>query len=258
MARIALGLEYDGTGFVGWQVQRTGRSIQDTIAQAVSVVANETVSILGAGRTDAGVHAAYQVAHFDTSAVRTKREWILGINSKLPDDIVVNWAKEVDDEFDARRSALLRRYRYLIMERETRSALLRHRTWWLRKKLDNNSMVFAASRLLGEHDFSAFRASSCQSYSPIRRLVSVEINRVGDLLHLEFTANAFLQHMVRNLVGVLAEIGSGKASPNWAEEVLNSRDRTKGGVTAPPQGLSLIGVTYPDRYDFSYSIDQSI
>ena len=251
MARIALGLEYDGTGFVGWQVQRTGRSIQDTIAQAVSVVANETVSILGAGRTDAGVHAAYQVAHFDTSAVRTKREWILGINSKLPDDIVVNWAKEVDDEFDARRSALLRRYRYLIMERETRSALLRHRTWWLRKKLDNNSMVFAASRLLGEHDFSAFRASSCQSYSPIRRLVSVEINRVGDLLHLEFTANAFLQHMVRNLVGVLAEIGSGKASPNWAEEVLNSRDRTKGGVTAPPQGLSLIGVTYPDRYDFS-------
>ena len=255
MARIALGLEYDGTGFVGWQVQRTGRSIQDTIAQAVSVVANETVSILGAGRTDAGVHAAYQVAHFDTSAVRTKREWILGINSKLPDDIVVHWANEVDGEFDARRSALLRRYRYLIMERETRSALLRHRTWWLRKKLDNNSMISAASRLLGEHDFSAFRASSCQSYSPIRRLVSVEINRVGDLLHLEFTANAFLQHMVRNLVGVLAEIGSGKASPNWAEEVLNSRDRTKGGVTAPPQGLSLIGVTYPDRYNFSYSID---
>ena len=258
MARIALGLEYDGTGFVGWQVQRTGRSIQDTIAQAVSVVANETVSILGAGRTDAGVHAACQVAHFDTSAVRTKREWILGINSKLPDDIVVHWANEDDGEFDARRSALLRRYRYLIMERETRSALLRHRTWWLRKKLDNNSMISAASRLLGEHDFSAFRASSCQSYSPIRRLVSVEINRVGDLLHLEFTANAFLQHMVRNLVGVLAEIGSGKASPNWAEEVLNSRDRTKGGVTAPPQGLSLIGVTYPDRYDFSYSIDQSI
>ena len=255
MARIALGLEYDGTGFVGWQVQRTGRSIQDTIAQAVSVVANETVSILGAGRTDAGVHAACQVAHFDTSAVRTKREWILGINSKLPDDIVVHWANEVDGEFDARRSALLRRYRYLIMERETRSALLRHRTWWLRKKLDNNSMISAASRLLGEHDFSAFRASSCQSYSPIRRLVSVEINRVGDLLHLEFTANAFLQHMVRNLVGVLAEIGSGKASPNWAEEVLNSRDRTKGGVTAPPQGLSLIGVTYPDRYNFSYSID---
>ena len=255
MARIALGLEYDGTGFVGWQVQRTGRSIQDTIAQAVSVVANETVSILGAGRTDAGVHAACQVAHFDTSAVRTKREWILGINSKLPDDIVVHWANEVDGEFDARRSALLRRYRYLIMERETRSALLRHRTWWLRKKLDNNSMISAASRLLGEHDFSAFRASSCQSYSPIRRLVSVEINRVGDLLHLEFTANAFLQHMVRNLVGVLAEIGSGKASPNWAEEVLNSRDRTKGGVTAPPQGLSLIGVTYPDRYGFSYSVD---
>ena len=255
MVRIALGLEYDGTEFVGWQTQRSGRSIQDTIAQAVSVVANETVPIFGAGRTDAGVHAACQVAHFDTSAVRTKREWTLGINSSLPDDIVVHWANEVDGEFDARRSALLRCYRYLIMERETRSALLRHRTWWLRKKLDNNSMVSAASRLLGEHDFSAFRASSCQSYSPIRRLVSVEINRVGDLLHLEFTANAFLQHMVRNLVGVLAEIGSGKASPNWAEEVLNSRDRTKGGVTAPPQGLSLIGVTYPDRYGFSSSFD---
>ena len=255
MARIALGLEYDGTEFVGRQTQRPARSGEDINAQAVSVVANETVPIFGAGRTDAGVHAACQVAHFDTSAVRTKREWMLGINSSLPDDIVVHWANEVDDEFDARRSALLRRYRYLIMERETRSALLRHRTWWLRKKLDNNSMISAASRLLGEHDFSAFRASSCQSYSPIRRLVSVEINRVGDLLHLEFTANAFLQHMVRNLVGVLAEIGSGKASPNWAEEVLNSRDRTKGGVTAPPQGLSLIGVTYPDRYGFSSSFD---
>ena len=257
MTRIALGLEYDGTNFVGWQTQRSERSVQDTLAQAASDVANQAVLVFGAGRTDSGVHASYQVAHFDTSAVRTIRQWILGINSSLPDDVVVHWAREVDSQFDARRSALLRRYRYLIMERETRSALFRHRTWWLRQTLDRRSMTAAASNLLGEQDFSAFRASGCQSHSPMRRLVSVGIHRVGDLLHLEFTANAFLQHMVRNLVGVLVEIGSGKARPAWAKEVLNSRDRTKGGVTAPPQGLSLIEVTYPDRYDFPTSTDNS-
>jgi tRNA pseudouridine38-40 synthase len=256
MARIALGLEYDGTDFVGWQTQRSGRNVQDALVKAASVVANQAVLIFGAGRTDSGVHAAYQVAHFDTSAVRTTREWILGINSYLPDDVVVHWAREVDGQFDARRSALLRRYRYLIRERETRSALFRHRTWWLRQKLDCRSMTAAASSLLGEQDFSAFRASGCQSHSPMRQLVSVGIHRVDDLLHLEFTANAFLQHMVRNLVGVLVEIGSGKARPSWAKEVLNSRDRKKGGVTAPPQGLSLIEVTYPDRYDFPPSTDE--
>ena len=247
--RVALGLEYDGTDFVGWQIQRSGRSIQAALAEAVSTVADQPVTIAGAGRTDAGVHASYQVAHFDSDATRTPRQWVLGINSNLPDDVVVTWARQVDGEFDARRSAILRRYRYLIMERDTRSALLRHRIWWLRKVLDCRAMTAAATALLGERDFSAFRATGCQSRTPMRRLVSIGVHRADGLLQLDFTANAFLQHMVRNLVGVLAAIGRGEAESSWAGEVLASRDRAEGGVTAPPQGLTLVGVTYPDRYD---------
>ncbi len=247
--RVALGLEYDGTDFVGWQTQRSVRSVQETLAEAVSIVANQPVIIAGSGRTDAGVHASYQVAHFDSNAVRTPRQWVLGINSNLPDDVVVKWAREVDSDFDARRSALLRRYRYLIMERDTRSALLRHRSWWLRESLDCGAMTAAATTLLGEQDFSAFRAAGCQSHTPMRYLASIGVHRASGLLRLDFTANAFLQHMVRNLVGVLVEIGRGEAAPSWAGEVLAGRDRTKGGVTAPPQGLALIGVTYPDHYD---------
>jgi len=247
--RVALGIEYDGTGFVGWQIQRSGRSVQAVLSQAVSTVANHPVTIAGSGRTDAGVHASYQVAHFDSEATRTSRQWVLGINSNLPNDIAVKWVQEVDGEFDARRSAILRRYRYLIMERDTRPVFLRHRSWWLRKKLDCGAMTAAATTLLGEQDFSAFRAASCQSHTPMRRLVSITLRRADGLLQLEFTANAFLQHMVRNLVGVLTEIGRGEAESGWAAEVLASRDRTKGGVAAPPQGLALIGVTYPDYYD---------
>ena len=247
--RVALGLEYDGTDFVGWQIQRSGRSVQAALAEAVSAVANQPVAISGAGRTDAGVHASYQVAHFDSAAARTPRQWVLGINSNLPDDVAVMWAREVGSEFDSRRSAVLRRYRYLILERDTRSALLRHRSWWLRETLDCGAMTAAATSLLGERDFSAFRAAGCQSHTPMRRLVSIGLHRAEGLLQLEFTANAFLQHMVRNLVGVLAQVGRGEAESMWAAEVLASRDRTKGGVTAPPQGLALIGVTYPGRYD---------
>jgi len=247
--RVALGLEYDGTDFVGWQTQRSGRSVQAAVAEAVSTVADHPVAIAGSGRTDAGVHASYQVAHFDAEANRTLRQWVLGINTNLPEDVVVKWAREVDSKFDARRSAILRRYRYLVMECDTRSALLRHRSWWLRDTLDCGAMTAAATVLLGEQDFSAFRAAGCQSHTPMRRLVSIAVQRVDGLLRLEFTANAFLQHMVRNLVGVLAAIGRGEAPPSWAAEVLASRDRTKGGVTAPPQGLTLIGVTYPGRYD---------
>ncbi|MBH98401.1 MAG: tRNA pseudouridine(38-40) synthase TruA [Rhodospirillaceae bacterium] len=248
--RIALGLEYDGTDFVGWQIQRSGRTVQETLANAVSKIANENLSVFGAGRTDARVHAEYQVAHFDTSSVRDPRQWLLGINSNLPNDVVVRWVRTVDSKFDARHSALLRTYRYLIKERETRSALLRNQVWWWRQELDQELMKKAAALLIGEHDFSAFRASSCQSHSPIRRLDSVVINRRYGLLQIEFTANAFLQHMVRNIVGVLTDVGCGKASPSWAAEVLKGRDRKKAGVTAPPQGLSLIGVTYPYLYDF--------
>lgn len=246
--RIAVGLEYDGTDFVGWQVQRNGRSVQGALEAAVSAVADQRVSVTGAGRTDAGVHARCQVAHFDTHAERTSRQWLLGINSNLSEDAAVRWVRPLDADFHARRSATARRYRYRILERKTRSALLRHRTWWQREALDCGAMTAAASALLGERDFSAFRAAGCQSKTPMRRLTSVALYRADGLLHLEFEANAFLHHMVRNLVGVLVEVGRGDAPPHWAAEVLAARDRTRGGVTAPPQGLTLVGVRYPSRY----------
>ena len=246
--RLAVGLEYDGAGFVGWQVQRSGRSVQGVLEAAVSRVADERISVTGAGRTDSGVHAHGQVAHFDTHARRTSRQWLLGINSNLPEDAAVRWVRRVGADFHARRSATARRYRYLILERETRSALLRHRSWWRRETLDCAAMCAAASALLGERDFSAFRASGCQSATPMRRLTSIGLYRANGLLHLEFEANAFLQHMVRNLVGVLVEIGRGAAPPDWAAEVLAGRDRTRAGVTAPAQGLTMVGVSYPRRY----------
>ena len=246
--RVAVGLEYDGTEFVGWQVQRNGRNVQGALETAVSAVADERINVTGAGRTDAGVHARCQVAHFDTRAQRTSRQWLLGINSNLPEDVAVHWVRPLDADFHARRSATARRYRYRILERKTRSALLRHRCWWRRGELDCAAMTAAASSLLGERDFSSFRAAGCQSSTPMRRLTTVGLYRAGGLLHLEFEANAFLQHMVRNLVGVLVEVGQGTAPPGWAAEVLSARDRTRGGVTAPPQGLTLVGVRYPSRY----------
>ena len=255
--RIAVGLEYDGADFVGWQVQRAGRSVQGALEAAVSAVADERISVTGAGRTDAGVHARGQVAHFDSHARRTPRQWLLGINSSLPEDVAAHWVRHLDADFHARRSATARRYRYRILERRTRSALLRRRSWWRRGELDCAAMAAAASSLLGERDFSSFRAAGCQSKSPMRRLTTVALYRTDDLLHLEFEANAFLQHMVRNLVGVLVEVGRGAAPPGWAAQVLAARDRTRGGVTAPPQGLTLMGVRYPARFDLPPLPDRS-
>ena len=248
MTRIALGLEYDGTDFVGWQQQRQGRSVQQELAAAVSAVADEPVGVHGSGRTDAGVHAAGQVAHFDTRAQREPRQWLLGINSLLADDIAVSWAKAVDSDFDARRSAKWRRYRYQVLQQPTPSALARRRCWWVRDTLDCAAMTAAAAYWLGENDFSAFRAAGCQSSSPLRRLMSVSVMRSGPLVVLEFKANAFLQHMVRNLVGALAEIGRGRQPAGWAAELLVGGDRTAGGVTAPPQGLTLVEIAYPERF----------
>ena len=246
--RVAVGLEYDGTDFVGWQVQREGRSVQGVLEAAVSAVADERTGVTGAGRTDAGVHARCQVAHFDTRAQRTSRQWLLGINSNLPEDVALRWVRPLDADFHARRSATARRYRYRILERGTRSALLRRRSWWRRGELDCAAMTAAAGALLGERDFSSFRAAGCQSRTRMRRLTTVALYRAGGLLHLEFEANAFLQHMVRNLVGVLVEVGQGRRTPGWAAEVLAARDRARGGVTAPPQGLTLAGVRYPARF----------
>jgi tRNA pseudouridine38-40 synthase len=252
MPRIALGLEYDGTDFVGWQVQRAGRSIEAALASAVQAVANEPTTVHGAGRTDAGVHAARQVAHFDTYARRSERQWLLGINSNLPPDVAVRWVREVPSTFDARRSALRRRYRYSILEQPTRPALARGRVWWIREPLDAAAMTAASLHWLGEHDFSAFRAAGCQAKSPMRRLLAVRVARAaqadGILWQIDFTANAFLQHMVRNLVGALVEIGRGDLPPAAAREMLASRDRTQAAVAAPPGGLTLLEVLYPEHY----------
>ena len=246
--RIAIGLEYDGTAYNGWQRQRSGTGIQALVEDALSSVANEPVEVHCAGRTDAGVHASGQVAHFDTRISRTQRGWLLGANSNLPDDINLRWVEFVDDRFHARYAAASRTYRYLILNRVTRSALWRNRVWWVQQPLDELRMQSGAEQLVGEHDFSAFRASGCQASTPMREVKEVTVVRSAEWLTITITANAFLQHMVRNIVGLLVAIGSGGESPDWAGEVLASRDRTIGGVAAPAQGLTLFNVTYPDEF----------
>ena len=201
-----------------------------------------------AGRTDTGVHAAGQVVHFETSSERTERGWLLGANSNMPNDVNVTWAKPVVDDFHARFSATSRSYRYCILNRAQRSALHRHRAWWVYQPLDEERMHAAAQQLLGRHDFSAFRAAGCQASSPVRDLRQISVCRSGDWLTLEVTANAFLQHMVRNITGMLAAIGLGEQEVAWASEVLDSRDRTAGGIAAPPQGLTLVAVEYPPSF----------
>jgi tRNA pseudouridine38-40 synthase len=250
--RIAIGVEYDGTGFVGWQAQRSGRSVEAALAAAIGFVADEPVIVHGSGRTDAGVHALQQVAHFDTRAARTPRQWQLGINSNLPPDVAVRWVTPVPDDFDARRSALKRRYRYSILQQAARPVLLRDRVWWVRDALDCAAMSAAALCWLGEHDFSAFRAAGCQAKTPMRHMYAIHVARApradGALVTCEFTANAFLQHMVRNLVGLLVAIGHGELPAAAAAQILASRDRTAAGVAAPPGGLALVEVSYPERY----------
>lgn len=246
--RVALGIEYDGTGYVGWQRQKSGVGVQAVVEKTLSKVADEPVAVVCAGRTDTGVHATEQVVHFDTPAERTERGWMLGANSNLPDDINVSWAALVADDFHARFSASLRIYRYLILNRHYRSALNRRRAWWVYEPLEEGAMQEAASHLIGRHDFSAFRAAGCQASTPVRELSELSVARRGNWIVITVKANAFLQHMVRNIAGTLVAIGRGEQEPKWARSVLDTRDRTKGGVAAPPHGLTLIGVEYPDRF----------
>jgi tRNA pseudouridine38-40 synthase len=248
MPRIALGIEYDGSAYNGWQKQRTGTGVQEVLERALAEVADEPVEAVCAGRTDSGVHASAQVAHFDSSAVRTVRNWVLGVNSNLPADINALWAAPVSDDFHARYSALARTYRYLILNRLARSALHRQRAWWLHRPLEVEAMQLAAASLIGEHDFSAFRAAGCQARTPRRHVTAIGIERHGHWVTVTITANAFLQHMVRNIVGLLAAVGSGDEPPAWAAAVLESRDRRQGGMTAPAHGLTLIAVDYPERF----------
>ena len=248
MPRIALGLEYDGSAFVGWQWQLNQRNVQACVEAALSKVAAEPITVHCAGRTDAGVHALEQVVHFNTCVQRESRAWLLGGNANLPDDVRVLWAREVDQNFHARFSAVARYYRYVILNRPMKSALCRKQVTWCFNPLDEVKMQGAANHLVGDHDFTSFRAQGCQSLSPRRIMHFIRVSREHDRVIIELSANAFLHHMVRNIAGVLMEIGTGKKDQDWARELLAVRDRKLGGVTAPSDGLYLGGVYYPPLF----------
>lgn len=247
--RIALGVEYDGSWYHGWQRQSNGVSIQATLEEAVSRVADHPVQLVCAGRTDAGVHATAQVVHFDTESVRDSRAWILGSNSNLPPHVSVLWAQPVAEAFHARFRAEWRSYRYIILNRFTRPSLhARYATGWHRP-LNAELMHEAGHCLLGEHDFSAYRASECQAKTPVKTVHELTITRSGNWIYLDVRANGFLHHMVRNIAGVLMRVGAGEQPPEWPRQVLESRRRELGGITAPPNGLYLTGVGYPRHFD---------
>lgn len=247
--RIALGVEYNGAAYCGWQYQDHSPSVQERVERALSKIANHPIRVKCAGRTDTGVHATCQVVHFETEETRTPYQWVFGCNSNLPDDIAIIWAKQVDDEFHARFSATRRSYRYLIHNRQVRSALYDKRVSWEYRPLDESLMQQAALALVGEHDFTSYRALGCQAHSPVRTLYKLDIVRQDDFVIFDLEANGFLHHMVRNLAGVLMKIGAGEADVSWAKEVLQACDRTLGGITAPPGGLYLVAVHYPDEFE---------
>ena len=247
-ARIAMGIEYDGSAFHGWQIQKQVRTVQECLEQAIARVADHPVGIYCAGRTDTGVHALEQVIHFDTTSNRSNRSWVLGANVNLPPDVNVRWASPVSGDFHARFRATARHYLYRIICRTTRSALHRDRAVWLHQDLNLEPMRLAAEELIGEHDFSSFRALACQAKSPVRCIYYLTLHRYGDLLELRVGANGFLHHMVRNIAGVLMTIGRGEATVSWVRDLLRIRDRTRGGVTAPPGGLYFVRADYPAKF----------
>lgn len=243
--RIALGLEYDGRDFTGWQTQPAGTGIQDALEAALSRIAGTLVATVCAGRTDSGVHATQQVVHFDVDVQRPESAWVRGVNTYLPDSVAVRWATVVPEDFHARFSATGRAYRYLLLNRPQRPGLARGRAGWFHHPLDEAAMVEAAARIMGTHDFSAFRAAECQANSPVRTVTRAEVRRFGDWIVFDFAANAFLHHMIRNLVGSLVYIGKGAHPPAWMDELLAARNRTLAAPTFAPDGLYLAGVDYP-------------
>jgi len=246
--RYALCVEYDGTDFVGWQRQTGLRSVQGVLEQALSIVADAPLDVVAAGRTDAGVHASGQVVHFDTARERPARAWVRGTNANLPPDVAVRWVRPVADDFHARFGATGRRYRYVVCDRRSRPALERRHVCWTRREVDLARMQRAAEPLLGRHDFSAYRASQCQARSPVRTLRRLDVARAGEMITFRVEADAFLHHMVRNLVGSLLRVGRGDADEQWPARVLETGDRRLAGATAPAAGLTLTGVAYPERY----------
>lgn len=246
--RFALGIEYDGLDFFGWQTQAQEPTVQACVESALSRVADQAVSVVCSGRTDTGVHAACQVVHFDCPVDRGERAWVMGGNTHLPKSVCMLWARRVEPEFHARFSASARSYRYVIHNRWTRPALDARQTAWIYHPLDAVRMHEAAQALVGEQDFSTFRAAGCQARHAVRRVRAVSVRRVAERVEIEIEANGFLQHMVRNIAGSLISVGQGDKPVAWIAKVLNARDRTQAGVTAPPQGLVFLGPRYPERF----------
>jgi len=247
--RIALGVEYDGSCYLGWQSQREGETVQQNVERAISMVADHPVKIFCAGRTDTGVHANEQVVHFETTALRKPHSWIHGCNTNLNKSISILWATEVPESFHARFSAVKRSYRYTILNRSIRPGIQHNYVSFVHKPLDEVRMQQAARHLLGQHDFTSYRTVACQAKSPVRTLLKLDVTREGEYVHLDLEADGFLHHMVRNIGGVLIKIGIGEAEIDWSKQVLEHRDRRLGGVTASPKGLYLRKITYPDEYN---------
>ena len=246
--RIALGIEYAGTPFAGWQSQPDGRGVQDALERALAAIAGESIGAVAAGRTDAGVHATLQIVHFDTAAARPDSAWVRGTNSALPREIGVRWARPVPDAFHARFAASARHYTYLLANRPVRPALLAGRVGWYHRPLDVGAMREGAAALVGTHDFSAFRAAMCQAKSPVKTLSLAAIDAAGECVRFDFSANAFLHHMIRNIVGALVRVGAGKAPPAWIGELLAGRDRTRSAATFAADGLYLVGADFDAKW----------
>jgi tRNA pseudouridine38-40 synthase len=254
--RIALGIEYDGTDYYGWQRLSHGPSVQATLEKALSRVADHPVDVTCAGRTDAGVHARIQVVHFDSAAQRSMRAWTLGACSNMPDSVAVLWAQPVSDAFHARYKALARRYRYTILNRPVRAALDARYVTWERRPLDTDAMHEAAQALIGEHDFSAFRAIACQARHARRNVRSIHVHREGQLVYVDIEANAFLHHMVRNIVGSLLPVGRGEQPVGWPVELLAGRNREVAGPTAPASGLTFMAPLYEAHWGLPSEVSE--
>ncbi|KQP14333.1 tRNA pseudouridine(38-40) synthase TruA [Pseudorhodoferax sp. Leaf267] len=246
--RWALGVSYAGQAYEGWQSQASGKTVQDKLEAALGLLAQERVSTICAGRTDAGVHGLMQVVHFDTARAREATAWVRGTNAHLPGDIAVQWACPVPDQFHARGSAIARRYAYVLLESPVRPSVERGRTGWAFRPLDEAAMLAAAQLVLGEHDFTSFRAAQCQAKSPVKTLHRVDIHRRGAYWRFEFEANAFLHHMIRNLMGCLLVVGRGDQPASWMAEVLAARDRKVAAPTFSPDGLYFLGPRYEDHW----------
>jgi tRNA pseudouridine38-40 synthase len=245
---VALGVEYCGSGFRGWQSQAGGCTVQDVLEVALAKIAGAPTGVLCAGRTDARVHATQQVVHFDTDVDRPITAWVRGVNSHLPDGVAVRWAKAVNDEFHARFSARGRRYRYLLLNRPQRPGLWQGRVGWFHGELDLPAMQQGCLKLLGEHDFSAFRAAECQAKSPIKTITHASVRQCGNMFVFDFEATAFLHHMVRNLVGTLVYVGKGAQAPLWIDELLLMKDRKLAAPTFSPDGLYFRGPVYEPHW----------